>query len=117
MHEKNTLPGKRNEQEIFRDKKRYKKGRDTRKNNVLAGKIIAPRGFESLNTNRQTTNNKRLTENSNPVLSISLDKIVQKYPEIERIITAWPELPEHTKTAIKALVQTSIQVKPKNRQE
>jgi hypothetical protein len=66
---------------------------------------IAPRGFEPLNTNQQTTNNKRLTEKQNPVLSTSLDKTLQKYPEIERIITAWPELPEHIKAAIKAMIQ------------
>jgi len=61
---------------------------------------------EPLNGNRQPTQNKRLTENTKPVLSTSLDKIVQKYPEIERIITAWPELPEQTKVAVKTLVDT-----------
>jgi hypothetical protein len=35
-----------------------------------------------------------------------LDILVQKHPDLEQIISAWPELPEHIKAAIKALVQT-----------
>jgi hypothetical protein len=35
-----------------------------------------------------------------------LAKTLQEYPELEQIITAWPELPGHIKDAIKALVQT-----------
>lgn len=66
---------------------------------------IAPRGFEPLNENPQLTNNTRLTENKVSVLSTSLDKSAQKHPELEQIIKVWPELPEHTKKAIKALIQ------------
>jgi hypothetical protein len=41
-------------------------------------------------------------------LSTSLGNILQKHSEIERIVTAWPKLPEHIKAAIKALIQTHI---------
>ena len=74
---------------------------------------IAPRGFEPLNNNSKAPANKQLTKNSNPVLSTSLDKTLQKYPEIERIITAWPELPEHIKAAIKALIQAYKDIQKK----
>jgi hypothetical protein len=66
---------------------------------------IAPRGFEPLNENQQTVDNEALTENQNLNLSTSLDKVLQKYPEIASLIQAWPNLPEHIKAAIKTLAQ------------
>jgi F0F1-type ATP synthase beta subunit len=72
----------------------------------LTFELIAPRGFEPLETNQQSLENKELTENTNPVFATSLAKTLQKYPELEQIITAWPELPEAVKTTIKALIQT-----------
>jgi hypothetical protein len=83
---------------------------DTLQNTILAKNTIAPRGFEPLNENQQADDNKRLTENQNPVLSTSLDKIQQKYPELQEMISAWPKLPEHIKAAIKALVETVADV-------
>ena len=69
---------------------------------------IPPRGVEPLEANRQPLDNKALTENQNPVLSTSLDKILRNYPELRDLVKLWPELPGHIKAAIKALVQTHI---------
>jgi hypothetical protein len=68
--------------------------------------FTAPRvGLEPTSPNQQSLYNKELTENINPVFATSLAKIVQKYPELEQIITAWPELPEHVIQSILKLVQ------------
>lgn len=66
-------------------------------------------GFEPLETNQEPLDNKTLIENTNPVLSTGLDKILQKYHDLIRLIQAWPELPGHIKAAIKALVQSHVQ--------
>ncbi len=65
------------------------------------------RGVEHPNKKAQTTENKRLIENDNPVLSTSLDKTLQKHSDLEQIISAWPNLPEHIKVAIQALVESN----------
>jgi hypothetical protein len=69
--------------------------------------LLTPRvGLEPTGSNQQSAENKELTEKANPVLSTGLDKIVQKCPELEHIITAWPQLPEHVKNTIKELIET-----------
>ncbi len=70
------------------------------------GKKIGVIGFEPTSDNQQHTENKALTENSIPVLATSLDKLLQKDPDLASVIKAWPELPEHIKAAIKTLVQS-----------
>ena len=54
----------------------------------------------------QATPDKALTTQGETVLASCLAQIVQKYPDLARLIEAWPDLPEHIKAAIKALVQT-----------
>jgi hypothetical protein len=39
-------------------------------------------------------------------LSENLSQIAQKHPDLAEIVKVWPELPEHIKAAINALVQT-----------
>ena len=50
--------------------------------------------------------NQQLTKTENPVFDTSLDKILQKHPDLTALVEAWPVLPEHIRQAIKALVQT-----------
>jgi hypothetical protein len=64
-------------------------------------------GIEPVSRSCRPAVNKELTENQKPVLSIGLDTIVQKYPELVKLIQTWPNLSEHIKTAIKALIQTN----------
>lgn len=65
-------------------------------------------GVEPLRGNTQVSIIKELTENTSFVLSTGLDETLQIYPELRELVKAWPKLPENTKTAIKALVQTHI---------
>jgi hypothetical protein len=37
-----------------------------------------------------------------------LAQIAEKHPDLRLIVEAWPELPEHIKAAIKALLETHI---------
>jgi hypothetical protein len=67
---------------------------------------IAPRGFEPLNENQQPVDNKTLTENQNPVLAASLDKILQNHPDLAQVVERWPDLPDTMKIAIKTLIQS-----------
>jgi len=84
---------------------RHKNGQDARKTAILADNQIAPRGFEPLEGNQQVSSHKQLTENANPVLSTGLDKTLQEFPDLVELVRAWPDLPEHIKAAIKALIQ------------
>jgi hypothetical protein len=67
---------------------------------------IAPRGLESLRGKQYPVANKELTEKQEPVLSTSLDILLQNWPDLKHIISVWPELAEDTKATIKGLIQT-----------
>jgi hypothetical protein len=78
-------------------------------------------GFEPISQNSQSIDNNELTESINACLCVSLCKPLQKDPEniacnsadnqtdpeLEKVITAWPKLPEHTKAAVLSLVDTA----------
>jgi hypothetical protein len=63
-------------------------------------------GLEPTSNIQQPIDNKQLTKNENSVLSTSLDKFVQEYPDLAELVKVWPELPEHIKRAIQILIQT-----------
>jgi len=48
---------------------------------------------------------KPLTKTKNPVFDTSLDVLLQKHPEIEQIIVAWPELSEQSREAILDIIE------------
>jgi hypothetical protein len=67
---------------------------------------IPPRGVEPLSSNQQAPVDKELTQNTIPVFATSLDNLLQEYPDLAQVVKAWPGLPERTKAAVKALIQT-----------
>jgi hypothetical protein len=40
-------------------------------------------------------------------LAASLDKILQKHPDLTQVVERWPDLPDTIKTTIKTLVETA----------
>jgi hypothetical protein len=72
-------------------------------------------GFEPTPQNSQGIENKDVTENKKTDTAQKLPKsgnsdiksIVENCPELEQIITAWPELPEHIRAAIRSLIQAN----------
>ena len=93
-------------QEISVDEQSHKNGQDTLKTAFSAVNEVPPRGVEPLEANQQGIENKELTTNQNAVLPSRLALILQKHPDLARLIQLWPEFPEQTKSAIKSLIQS-----------
>ena len=63
-------------------------------------------GFSVRCDNGITSAQDSTSESSQKNLSLYLALLVQKHPDLALIAEAWPNLPEHIRAAIKALVQT-----------
>ncbi len=69
--------------------------------------LLPGRDFESRAKNTEQLSNKELIDLAGPDFANCFAIIVQKYPELKHIKEVLPELPEHIKAAIIALIQTN----------
>ena len=61
--------------------------------------------FETGALNPQASPDKQVTESAIPVLPSGLPELVENDPDLGRIVTVWPSLPEPVKRAILALLE------------
>jgi hypothetical protein len=59
--------------------------------------------------NHKSPQNQALTESPENVLASCLALLTPKYPELALVVNSWPNLPEHIKAAVKALINSSLQ--------
>ncbi len=64
-------------------------------------------GVEPLAGNREGVVNQRFMEIDKSCLASGLASLLQDNPELMAIVTNWPMLPEHIKSAIHTLIQVS----------
>ena len=63
-------------------------------------------GFANRPPNSVTNCNKSTSEFDEKNLASCLALLKEKYPDLQQIISAWPELPEHIKQTVKILVES-----------
>jgi hypothetical protein len=63
-------------------------------------------GFETLAENHKAIVNQEFTESNENHLASSLAFSLQNDPGLGAVVDIWPTLPQHIKSAIKALIQT-----------
>ena len=73
-----------------------------------AGLEPATFGFEVRDCKNITDDKRRTYEIGENHSAIYSAILLQKHPELEQIITAWPELPEPIKKAILSMVRTVL---------
>jgi hypothetical protein len=54
-------------------------------------------------------NNQALTETGETVLASCLALLAEKDPDLALVVERWPDMPEHIKAAVKALINSSLQ--------